>query len=49
MRVAVDVSHDLGRILTPRSLAILKEELEAAATKLEEGYTLEQVLAEHRA
>ena len=49
MCVVVDSNHDLGRILTPRSLAILREELEAAATNLEEGYTLERVLAEHRA
>ena len=44
----VDEDHDLGRVLTPRSLAVLKQELSRAAQTLAEGGTLEQVLREHQ-
>ena len=43
----IDTSHDLGRILTYRSLGILRDELETAAARLEDGCPLEQILAEH--
>lgn len=45
----VDTSHDLGRIVTPRSLEVLRQELGAAVSKLDDGWALERVLEEHQA